>query len=515
MHRWSIGLQSSADLDFEETFSYLLQRALETVFVGKCFAFTFQHPIPLENHSKCSLTHYGRSSSNKLIATSVKALGSVSNSTDVITVLKHHFTTSKPIETDLHIFGEALPSSVVHSPSTTPSQCVVIPSCNTRTTVGSSQENSTSFLYESMHVSESHEPHQIQFVSYCDPSTDFSLSTPSLETCYTEIWQSPSGGVAIKDVSQAPLALPVSAGLLRTHMHVVVTPEHDEHSIISSEAVDLEILQELISDWECSQNEQDNSMTSSDVESLLSGPGPDSFSYDTRTTEDPKCGVDSCRSLDHQPDVSLSNFSEDIIAELQSSFNRSVYPTSCGSVGKQKGCSSLNSSAAYAPLTGLRSTPYNSPELFSSTSSLAPTSRSNRKATLKQPPLYSLTWVSPEMFDNSELSLQTTPFQASSHSHRDRTHCIELPNHYFTPAVHRHGLSLPRRNILGNISNTLPDTQQAAMVEPTSKPYLLDSPSNSPQMQDHAGLCTTPSGQLVEDNHFATSSPDLFSQINT
>jgi len=456
-------------LEFGETFSYLLQRSLETVFVGKCFAFTFQNHDPLETHSKHSLTHYG---TNRLIATSVKPLGSINNSTDVITILKYHFNKSKPVETHL---GGAPPSSIQ---STTPTQSVAIPCYNTYTTVFSSQEKSTSFLYESMPVSESHVP---QFESYCDPSTNYSLSTLSLES---------------------------SRALQPTDMQQT---ECNEHSVISSEAIDLEILQELISDWQCSQNVQENSTSSSDTKRLLSAPSLNSFSYDTRARGNSECGLDSCHQ---QPDVSLSNFSEAIIAELQSSFNRSVCPTPCGSA-KQTCSSSLNTSAIpCAQLTSLHSTPYNSPELFSSTSSLNPAAStstcSNRKLTSKQPPLHPLTWVSPEMFDNSELSLQTTPFHNSS-----RSHCNSSvpPDHYFTPAVDKHNLSLPRRNILCNISNKLPagiNTRQAVTVEPASKTYLLDSLPNSPQMKDRARLYTTPNGQL--DNHSATFSPDLFTQ---
>ena len=402
------------------------------------------------------------------MATSVKPLGSINNSTDVITILKYHFYKREPVETDL---GGAPPSSIQ---SITPTQSVAIPCCNTYTTVFSSQEKSTSFLYESMPVSESHVP---QFESYCDPSTNYSLSTLSLES---------------------------SRALHPTDMQQT---ECNEHSVISSE-VDLEILHELISDWQCSQNVQENSTSSSDTDRLLSTPGLDSFSYDPRATGNSECGLDSRHQ---QPDVSLSNFSEAIIAELHSSFNRSVCPTPCGSA-KQTCSSSLNTSATpCAPLTSLHSTPYNSPELFSSTSSLNPAaSTSTCSLTSKQPPLHPLTWVSPEMFDNSELSTQTTPFHKSSRSHCNSS---VLPDHYFTPALDKHNLSLPRRNILCNISNKLPagiNTQQAVTVEPASKTYLLDSLPNSPQMKDRARLYTTPSGQL--DNHSATFSPDLFTQ---
>ena len=527
-YRWLIGLQSSSqDLEFSQPIACLLQRSLDAVFIGKCFAFTFRHRVPLVN--PC-----GGSSDNNLIASGIKHLGSINSSTNVITLLKRHFDQRKTFPfVDLHLVPP-------RGKSTTPSQSVALTCAKAHNTIQCSQRNS--FLYESVHVSTSQVSHEVRFESYCDTSNEGSLSTPFLNSPRAPSCANNCPALldaAFKD-TPALSVTHTAPSLHSTHVSVAVTEyceeqepftgdseEGEEATMTDSEAV--EILHELISDWESSQITVDeNSMASSEVEGVLGRTDLDSLHHNTRATRDSQSSLDCSSFCDQQPDGSLLCLSEAVIAELQSSFNRSANLTPFCST-KPRCSSSLNSSVGSATGVPLASgMSYESPELFSSASSLASVTQRFGRSNLKQSQSNLLTEVSPELFGSSKPTLQATPSHVSSHSF-----CNDgrVPNHYITPTMHRQNMSRSRRNILCDISNKLStgdqiSSQRAVVVGSVSNSSLsntsgvspqavvLGSVSNtpgvSPQVKTHLAMAT-PSGQLSQHDQFSSFSPDLFS----
>ena len=498
-YRWLIGLQSSQDLEFSQPIACLLQRSLHAIFVGKCFAFNFRHP-------------YGVSSDNNLVASGIKPLGSINSSTNVITLLKRHFDQRKTFPSvDLHLVPPK-------RKSTTPSQSVALTCGKAHNTIHCSQRNS--FLYESVHVSTSQVPHEVHFESYCNESslsTSF-LNSPRASSCVNNC---PALlDATFKAAPQVKPALSVTPSLSSTHVPVTVTEyceeqetftddseEGEEATMTDSEAV--EILHELISDWESSQITVDeNSTASSEVEGALGRTDLDSLHHNTRAARDSQYSLEDCSFCDQQPDGSLLCLSEAVIAELQSSFNRSANFTPFCSTKLRRSSSSVGS-ATSLPLASAMS--YESPELFSSASSLASVTQRFGRSNPKQSQSNLLTEVSPELFGSSKPTLPATPSQMSS-----RSFCNDgrMPNHYITPTMHRQNMSRSRRNILCDISNKLSangdpiSSQQAVVLGSVSNPSLSNTSGMSPQVKTHM---TTPSGQVSQDHQFSLFSPDLFS----
>ena len=520
-YRWLIGLQSSSqDLEFSQPITCLLQRSLDTVFIGRCFALTFRHHVSLEN--PC-----GGSSHNNLIASSIKPLGSINNSTNVIALLKCHFDQKK-----------VFPSANLHlvppeGKSTTPSHSAVLTCAKAHSTTHCSQQNS--FLYESVHVSTSQVPHEVHFESYCDTSNESSLSTPSLKSPRVPSCVSNCSALLDAAVKNAPQVKPVlsvthtAASLCSTCVSVTVAEccekhepftddsEVDEEATMrDSEAV--EILHELISDWESSQITvlDENSMASSKVEGVLGRTDLDSLHHNTRATRNSQYNLEDCSFCDQQPDASLLCLSEAVIAELQSSFNHSASLTPFCSTKLR--CSSLNSSVGSATGVPLASTiSYESPELFSSASSLASVTQMFGRSNSKQLQSNLLTEVSPEMFGSSKPTLQATPSQVSS-----RSFCNDsgMPHLYITPTMHKQNLPRPRRNLLCDISNKLvadgvtSQQLQTAVFGSVSNSSLPNSSGMmSPQLSQVKTFIAmaTPSRQLSQDDQGSSFSPDLFS----
>ena len=396
-YRWLIGLQSSSrDLEFSQPIACLLQRSLHAVFIGKCFAFNFRHP-------------YGVSSDTNLIASGIKPLGSINSSTNVITLLKRHFDQRKTFPSvDLHLVPPK-------RKSTTPSQSVALTCGKAHNTIHCSQRNS--FLYESVHVSTSQVPHEVHFESYCNESslsTSF-LNSPRASSCVNNC---PALlDATFKAAPQVKPALSVTPSLSSTHVPVTVTEyceeqepftddseEGEEATMTNSEAV--EILHELISDWESSQITVDeNSTASSEVEGALGRTDLDSLHHNTRATRDSQYSLEDCSFCDQQPDGSLLCLSEAVIAELQSSFNRSANFTPFCSTKLRRSSSSVGS-ATSLPLASAMS--YESPELFSSASSLASVTQRFGRSNPKQSQSNLLTEVSPELFGSSKPTLPAT-----------------------------------------------------------------------------------------------------------
>ena len=500
-YRWLIGLQSSQDLEFSQPIACLLQRSLDAVFIGKCFAFTFRHRVPLEN--PC-----GVSSDNNLIAFGIKPLGSINSSTNVITLLKHHFDQRKTVPSvGLHLVSPK-------GKSTTPSQSFALTCAKAHNTIHYSQRNS--FLYESAHVSTSQVSHEVHFEAYCDTSNESSLSTsflnsPRAPSCVNNC---PALlDATFKDAPQVKPALSVThtAPSLRSTQVSVTVAEHceeqelftndsEEATMTDSEAV--EILHELISDWESSQITVDeNSTASNEVKGALGRTDFDSLHHKAR---DSQYSLEDCSFCDQQPNGSLLCLSETVVAELQSSFNRSANLTPFCST-KPKRSSSLAGSATDVPLASAMS--YESPELFSSASSLASVTQRFGRSNPKQSQSNLLTEVSPELFGSSKSTFPATPSQVSS-----RSFCNDgrMPNRYITPTMHRQNMS--RRNILCDISNKLlADDQISSQQAVVLGSSLSNTSGISPQVKTHITM-TTPSGQLLsQDDQFSSFSPDLFS----
>ena len=515
-YRWLIGLQSSRDLEFSQPITCLLQRSLDAVFIGKCFAFTFRHCV-----NPC-----GVSSDNNLIASGIKPLGSINSSTNVITLLKRHFDQRKTFPSvDLHLVP-------LKGKSNTPSQSFALTCAKAHNTIHYSQRNS--FLYESAHVSTSQVSHEVHFESYCDTSNESSLSTsflnsPRAPSCVNNC--SALLDATFKDAPQVKPALSVThiAPSLRSTQVSVTVAEHSEEqelftndseeaTMTDSEAV--EILHELISDWESSQITVDeNSTASSEVKGALGRTDLDSLPHNPRATRDSQEDRSFCGQ---QPDGSLLCLSEAVVAELQSSFNRSANLTPFCTTKPRRSSSSVGS-ATDVPLASAMS--YESPELFSSASSLASVTQRFGRSNPKQSQSNLLTGVSPELFGSSKSTFPATPSQVSS-----RSFCNDgrMPNHYITPTMHRQNMS--RRNILCDISNKLVaddqiSSQQAAVLgsslSKTSgispQAVVLGSESNtspsntsgiSPQVKTHITMAT-PSGPLLSQGD--QFSPDLFS----
>lgn len=515
-YRWLIGLQSSSqDLEFSQPITCLLQRSLDTVFIGRCFAFTFQRRVSLEN--PC-----GGSSHNNLIASSIKPLGSINNSTNVITLLKRHFDQRKTFPSaDLHLVPPK-------GKSTTPSQSAALTCAKAHNTTRCSQQNSV--LYESVRVSTSQVPHEVHFESYCDTNNESTLSTPSLNPhrapccgCSALLETAVKDAPQVKPVQSATHPVP---SLCSTHVSVTVAECCEKHEPITddsevdeeatmtdSEAV--EILHELISDWESSQITvtvvDESSMASSEVEGVLGRTDLDSLHHNTRATRDSQYNSEDYSFCGQQPDASLLCLSEAVVAELQSSFNHSATLTPFCST-KLK-CSSLNSSVGSTTGVPLASTiSYESPELFSSASSLASVTQRFGRTNSNQLQSNLLTEVSPEMFGSSKPTLQATPSQVSPHSICNDS---GMPYHYITPTMHKQNLPRPRRNLLCDISNKLVAdgimSQQTAVFGSVSNSSLPNSAGMmSPQVKTFIAMAT-PSRQLSQDDQGSSFSPDLFS----
>ena len=446
--------------------SELLQKSMETLFVGRCFAFRFgsvhensefqgAHSLQLSDvyqRQNIKKENYCQVLSS-VIATGIKPLGEYSAT--VFAILESYFSEARkyiPSEVGMHAHIAAEIKSTPQDRHLDTSSSLVSPSQLT--------------------------PALIQLESYCEPSPEHSASSlhnvsaiSKKKSCSIHFHPSLHDSPAVR--SHFPVAPvlrhvqdypnPKDHNCCSNHDRGMATPsvvgcggESDSEGTVFTDAEASKILQELVSDWERSLS-QGTSLHSTKLQ--LDGLSPASAS-----------NADTCvgRSLTDSmlnPNLSVSGLSETFWAKFDQSFDLSTAPDQ-----HQTGLSVL----LPKPPTHDTTLPCGTPELFPSTQGVASisglpsvvrrepgneatesigSSWSRPKETvsttfLARSRATKCTYFSPELFGSS-----SPPVRFNM-----PPNCAQTSSKRATPALSRSclrtGVIPKRRNLLKDITNT-------------------------------------------------------------